>query len=341
VIHTEIDSPVAILDENGKPVHFGWARAPYFQCDPDIPALPRRRFSKIDRYIIFSPTHLAVFKVMDNGYLGDISVCVISLRDKKRFSHTAISPFPLNLFDMPRSSESGSIRLHEKKILIDFIAMKGCARIIKVDRPQFDHHRNLRGEVVLLPPLNAESIVTTTPWRRDDSAFRYSLHSPWYATEGVMQLGTTEIAFTKGNAWGIFDWARGIRPRSDTRYWATATGISNGKLVSINVGFDSADSDQRTENAFFVDGKLHKLDQVTFHISPTNWLLPWHFTSNDSQLEMTFAPDMEWEEHNRMFLYFAKYRQLYGSFCGKALLADGSALDFNLTGFVERRRTRF
>jgi hypothetical protein len=337
----EIQEPVPILDNNGRPVHPGWARFPYFQYLPESVIVPRRRVSEADRYIIFSPTHLFAMEIMDTGYLGYVSVYLASLRDKKLFSHTFNSLFPLGVFGMPPSSDTGSIRLHRKKQIFDFIAMKSGARIVKLDVPEFDHHRMLRGEVVLLPPPNAESLVTVMPWRRDNEAFRYNRHSPWFSVEGVIQFGITEIAFTKGNAWGIFDWCRGVRPDSDTRYWAAACGMSNGKLVGINVGYDSSDSEQGTGNAFFVDGKIYKLDQVTFHISPTNWLSPWRFTSNDNRLEMTFSPEMVWDERKRMLLYSSRRKQLYGTFAGTAALGDGSAIDFKLTGFAERKKFRF
>jgi hypothetical protein len=338
---SQIESPLPILDNRGKPGHFGWARAPYFQYAPESVMLQRWRISEADRYVIFSPSHLAVFEIIDNGFFGYCSVCLVSLRDKKRFCSTRIVPFPLGSFDMPNSSKTGSIRLHRKKMLLDFIAMKSGARILKTDIPEFGHHRNLRGEVVLIPPAEAESLATSMPWRRDQSAFRYSLYSPWFSAEGVLQLGTTEIGFTKGNAWGIFDWSRGVRPKYDTRYWAAGCGICNGKLISLNVGYDSADSGQGTGNAFFIGGKLHKLNQVTFHISPSNWLHPWRFTSNDSRIEMTFAPEIEWEENNRLLFYTIKCRQLYGFFYGKAILEDDSVLDFKIAGFAERRKMRF
>ncbi|MDR2792855.1 MAG: DUF2804 domain-containing protein [Treponema sp.] len=338
---SQIDSPVSILDDTGNPAHFGWARDPHFQYDPDAVMVSRWRISESDRYVIFSPTHMVIFEIIDNGLLGYSTICMVSLRDKKRFTFTSRILFPLGSIEMPPSIKTGSIRLHKKNILLDFISMKSGARIIKVDIPQFDHHRSMRGEVVLLPPCSAESLATVMPWRRDQAAFRYALYSPWFSAEGVLQLGTTETAFTKGNAWGIFDWTRGVRPKNDTRYWAAACGIAAGKRIGINVGYDSADSEQGTGNAFFIEGTLHKLNHVTFHISPSNWLDPWYFTSNDNRIEMTFTPEMEWEDSNRTFFYTIKRRQLYGSFHGNAKLDDGSAINFKITGFAERRKMRF
>ncbi len=337
----QIESPVPILDEAGTPANFGWARNSFFEYNSDNVIASRWRISEADRYVIFSPTHLVAFEIIDNGFLGYSTICLVSLRDKKRYMFTSKIPFPLGSFAMPHSAMNGSIRLHRRQLLLDFIAMKSGARLIKVDIPHFDHHRNLRGEVALLPPQSAEPLATAMPWRRDMAAFRYALYSPWFSTEGVLQLGTTEIAFTKGNAWGIFDWSRGVRPNADIRYWAAACGVVDGRRVSMNVGYDSADSGQGTGNAFFIDGKLHKLNHVTFHISPANWLEPWYFTSNDNRIEMTFAPEMEWKDASNTFFYTINRRQLYGSFYGKVVLDDDSAVEFKMTGFAERRKMRF
>jgi hypothetical protein len=302
----------------------------------------RRLVSESDRYIIFSATHVLVLEILDNGYLGCLGVSAVSIKDKKRASYTSAVPFPLGIFDMPSNSERGSLKTPQKETLLNFITMEKGVRIIKTDVPKLNHQRRLRGEVVLFEPPGAQSLFTNMPWRGTKRAFRCSRRSPWYVVEGVMQFGTTEVVFTKGNAWGIFDWNRGVRPRTDLRYWAVACGVSKGKQTSFSVGYGAADASLGTENAFFLEGRLHKLDQVTFHISPTNWLLPWHFTSNDNRLEMTFTPYQEQTQQNRMFFHSLKLRQVWGFFSGKVILDDGAPFEFqNINGFAERRRTRF
>lgn len=338
----EIRSPVPVLDTLGRPVNFGWARSAVFQYDPSLIRVSRRQINESDRYIIFSSTHLLILEILDGGYLGYVSASVISIKDKQRFTQVLIVPFPLGGFEMPWNSENGSIQMQQKRSLIKFITMEKGVRIIKTDIPKLSHQRRLRGELVLFEPAGAQSLVTHMPWRREKDTFRYSRRSPWYIVEGVMQFGTSELIFTRGNAWGIFDWNREVRPRTDLRYWAAACGVSNGKQIGFSVGYGSADSGMGTENAFFLEGKLHKLDQVTFHISPTNWLLPWHFTSNDNRLDMFFTPYQERLEQNRMFFHSLKCRQVCGFFSGKVILDDGSPFEFqNINGFAERRKTRF
>jgi hypothetical protein len=338
----EMSSPLSVLDDAGYPANFGWARSQVFQYDRAAIRGSAARITESDRYIIFSPTHLFILEILDGGYLGYVGISIISLKDKKRSTQYYIIPFSMGSFELPRNSGAGSIRIQQKKSIVDFVVMDAEVRILKVDIPKFGHHRHLRGEVVLTPPPEAESIVTHMSWRREKRAFILSRRSPWYIAEGVMQFGTAELIFTKGKAWGILDWNRGVRPQSDGRYWAVAAGLCGEKQVGFSVGYGSADGSLGTENAFFVDGRLHKLDQVTFHISPASWLEPWRFTSNDNRLEMTFNPHQERVERNRMIFHSLKRRQVCGSFSGKVLLDDGTALEFiGLTGLAERRKTRF
>ncbi|MCL2382025.1 MAG: DUF2804 domain-containing protein [Treponema sp.] len=336
----ETTEPVPALDEFGRPRNFGWSRSPLFQYNHSLLAAPRRRVSESDRYVLFSSTHLIICEILDDGYMGYMCLSVASLKDKKRSTHTLRTPFSLGSFNLPENSDVASIKFLRGKNLLNFAAMNQGIKIIKVDIPKFNRSRGLRGEVVLLPPPEAESLVTHMPWRDRRDAFRYSRRSPWYSVEGVIQLGISELVFSKGDSWGIFDWNRGVRPRKDLRFWASGCGLSGGRLAAFSVGHSSADSSQGTENAFFLDGKLHKLDQVTFHI-PSNRLVPWRFTSNDNRLEMSFSPQQERDENHQLFFYSLKRRQLFGSFSGRVILDDGSEFEFSgITGFAERRKSR-
>jgi len=338
----EITSAVSVLTDTGVPQNFGWSRQPGFFYDSALVWAPRRKISEADRYIVFNPTHMVVFEIRDDGYIGHMGITVMSLKEKKRSTQVLQTILPLGSYEMPSGSQSGAIRYRRKKAGLDFVPMEGGARIIRVDIPKFDHKHSMRGELVLTEPAYAESLVCNLPGRNDKNAFKYSRTSPWYAVEGVIQFGSTQIIFSSGNAWGIFDWNRGVRPRADIRYWAVSCGASNGRLVGFNIGYGLMASSVCTENAFFVDGKLHKLNQVTFHIPPSNWLAPWHFISNDNRLEMVFSPQQMRFDRRQMLYHTATRRQICGSFSGKAVLDDGVEMDFhNITGFAEWCRTRF
>ena len=338
----EITELVPALDDLGNPQNFGWARSLCFSYEPDLIICPRRQLSESDRYIFFSPTHLITLEILDDGYLGYIGMSVLSLLDKKRSTQTWTIPFSLGCFDLPKNSDEGQIKLQGKKYFLNMAIMDGGVRMIKLGIPRFGHHHSVRGQLVLTSPQEAESLVTHMPWRENKLAFRCSRRSPWYTVEGVVLFGTQELVFSKGNSWGIYEWNRGVRPRKDLRFWAAACGQYAERQLGISVGYDSADTTLGTENAFFLDGRIHKLDQVTFQINPSNWLLPWRFTSNDKRLEMTFNPHQERTDNRQMFFYSLKRRQICGTFSGKVILDDGSEFEFeNIIGFAERRKTSF
>lgn len=337
---TEITEPVPALDETGCPRNFGWARAPFFAYDHRLVNAAKRRVSEGDRYILFSPGHTVLFEILDDGYLGYVFASVASLRDKKRSTQTFVTPFSLGSFDLPGSSETGAIKFSRKTVMLNFAAMEGGARIIKADIPKNNHRHSIRGEVVLTPPPGAESLVTHLPFRGKDGAFSSARRSPCYFAEGVIQFGASELVFTRGTGWGVFDWGRGVRPHSDLRFWAVGSGQAGDRHAAFSVGFSTADSGAGTENAFFIDGRLHKLDQVSFHI-PAGRLEPWRFTSNDNRLEMSFTPHQERDETHQMFMYSLNRRQAFGSFSGRVILDSGEEFEFHhINGMTERRKSR-
>ena len=338
----EILRPIPLLDDFGHPGNFGWARQPHFIYNPEMVYAPKSRMSESDRFIIHSPTHLVLFEIVDDGWLGHMGISIVSLRDKKRSTQSFETLIPLGSYNMPVSSTEGSVRWRNKKTHLDFIKMEGGYRIIKAEIVKYGHNRSMRCAVVLSETERADSLVINQQWRNNKNAFRYSRCSPWLYAEGVLQFGSTEIIFTRGNAWGIFDWNRSARPKADIRFWAAACGMSEGRQLGFCVGYSWADSSPGTENGFFVDGKLHKLDQVTFHIPLSDWLSPWRFTSNDNRLEMAFYPHQERNDRRRFFFHNASRRQVFGFFSGKVLLDDDTVVEFhNLTGFSERNKMSF
>ena len=337
----EIKNNLAVLDDLGHPHNFGWSRSPSFFYDPALVAAPKHRISEADRYIVHTPTHLIIFEIRDDSWLGLVNISVINLRDKKRSTQIFHSLLPIGKYELPTTSVTGSVKWRKKKSHLDFIPMENGIRIIKADIPTFGRYRSLRGALVLSEPTKAESLVTNQRWRGEKFPFRYSRCSPWYFVEGVIQFGTSEIVFTKGNAWGIFDWNRWARPKGDIRYWASACGMSGGRQLGFCVGHSWADQEEGTDNAFFVDGKLNKLDKVTFDIPPSDWLSPWRFTGSNNSLKMTFTPHQERIERRNFFFYYSTRRQVCGFFSGHVQLEDGSIIEFsNLTGFAERAKTR-
>ncbi|MDR2865167.1 MAG: DUF2804 domain-containing protein [Spirochaetaceae bacterium] len=337
----EIIEPASIIDTKGAPVNLGWARKPVFSYNPAFTWTPQRFTSSSDRYVIFSKSFMFVYEIYDGGYLGFIHVTAVSLIDKHIASRVILIPFPLGDLSLPNTSVANSIRLRHEKTILDFIALEQGSRIVKVDIQQVGHNRNLRGEVVLIEPVKAQSIYTNSMYLGENKRFQFLRCSPWWSVEGVMQYENMEMAFNRGKAWGIFYWSRITRPLKDVHYWAAGCGLWDGQELSFNIGYGTVDNSYGTENAFFVNGKMHKLELVTFQASPSGWLKPWKFTSNNFRLEMTFYPVQQYSRKNHVFYQLYQVRQVYGFFSGRVTLDDNTIAQFDrISGIIERRETK-
>ena len=175
MVPPEVSSSTALLDEEGRPAGFGWARSPLFHYEPGLIRLSRVAVSESDRYLLFCPGHLVILEILDTGFMGYAGVSVVSLTGKERTTQFYRIPLSLGSMGLPVSSETGSVKLSRRKFTLEFAAMNGGARIIKVDAPKFGHHRSLRGEVVLSPPPGAESVVTAMPWRGEKARKQFAV----------------------------------------------------------------------------------------------------------------------------------------------------------------------
>ncbi|MDR2490118.1 MAG: DUF2804 domain-containing protein [Spirochaetaceae bacterium] len=337
MIQTEIESVTPIFSEDGLPRNFGWARSPLFTYAPP-PLIPAGLLSETNSYVIFSTTHLFVFELINDGWMRSILITALSIREKRVF--TKVINISGSIFMLPPSCESGSIKVQETDSAAHFIVMPKGSRIIKIDVPRFDSENTLRGELVLTSHGNPQSLVTTLPWPKEKGRFQHIRCSPWYQVEGVMQFENKDVVFSRNMAWGIFLWRRILRPRQDIHFWAAGCGKSGDRQIGFSLGYGSVDASRATENAFFADGKLYKLEHITFKISPASWTRPWVFTSNDNSLQMTFKPIETDVQRFASIFHSASIRRVYGVFSGKLALEGGRHIEFhNITGLAERRKT--
>lgn len=328
-----------MLITHDRSVCSGWSRSPVFSYD-SYNLSPRKRLVESDRYIVFNEKAAVFMELMDCAHLSSIELGTADLIARSHSSELVKLPFSFGSLKLPADADKGSIKIKNKNIILDFSVMQAGSRLLKLDHPGFNHGSSLRGVVVLSPPEpQSESLHTVMAWRRDASAFRYSRKDPWYSAEGVIQYGDQELVFSKGSSWAVLDWNRGIAPRRERRYWAAACGDCSGRRVSFTFGYGSAVSETGTENALFLDGKLHKLNQVTFRINPKDWMRDWHFTSDDNRVDLVFSPAIGHSMSCSSFFRGRKRRFFIGTYSGTLVLDDGEVISCkNMQGIAERSR---
>ena len=154
-----------------------------------------------------------------------------------------------------------------------------------------------------------------------------------------------DISFTtQTTPTGKFDIAtdsgRGVWPIRAGWIWLSATGkTKKGKNIALNLGhgFNNPDSSRHTEDCFFVDGKLFKLEAATTkkRIKEDN-TEEWEFNSNVSNkiknkcnIKFTTLKKKNDFMDNVIIKKFVKFDLRYGVYYGTCTDENGEVHEFD------------
>ncbi|MHA1198911.1 MAG: DUF2804 domain-containing protein, partial [Candidatus Heimdallarchaeaceae archaeon] len=243
--------------------------------------------------------------------------------------------------NMSFSPEEGFAKYEGKNLNIKF-SKKDSTRTINFDFPAFNKNLGIKGKLEMYQDPDMDSMTIATPWKNKSKCFYYNTKVNCMPAEGRVILGNTIFNFEKENSFAVLDWGRGIWPYSDTWYWGSASGMSGKSSVGFNIGYGFGDTSAASENIFYYNGVGHKLDQITFHFNPKNFLEPWKFSSNDGRFEMEFEPIMDRNSAVNLLIFKSVQHQVFGYFSGEVVLDDGRTIRIeNLLGFAEEVQNRW
>ena len=162
------------------------------------------------------------------------------------------------------------------------------------------------------------------------------------AASGWVEYGGKRYEFDPATDFGTLDWGRGVWTYDNTWYWGSGNAVVNGKPFGFNIGYGFGNTSAATENILFYDGKGHKLDEVTFHIPPDDYLKPWTFSSSDGRFEMTFQPIIDRCALTDVKIIISDQHQVFGKLSGTAILDDGTKLELkDVVCFAEKVRNKY
>lgn len=330
-----------LLDARGRLVERGWATEEVRQYQRAAIRANGLRIKEWDYYCILTPDFGLALTVADNGYLGFLGTSWMNFRNRTAVNDGAVIPFPFGRMRLPESADGGDIVQEHKDMTLTFRHEPGGRRLM-VDAPRFQGGKGLKGEL-WLDQLPMDRMVIATSFPRAPKAFYYNQKINCLAATGDVSIGDETFRFEPEMAFGVLDWGRGVWTYNNVWYWGSASGKSGGQSVGFNIGYGFGDTSAASENMLFVDGKAHKLDQVTFLMpagAPDS--APWHFTSNDGRFEMRFEPVVNRHHTTDLGLFKTAQDQVFGLFSGLAVLDDGTVLKIDsLPGFAEEVRNRW
>lgn len=339
-LQEKITEPCDLLDDNGLLTRAGYATKAFWRYDRSKIKAPWYRIKEWDYYAILpmEDGYGITFTIADLGYIGMAAVCWLDFKGKTFKQLDLMSILPKGKMGFPATPDKGEVAFTHKKMNLKY-NISGAERIIQIDAPGFVNdkgEKGLKGELILYQNPDMDSMVIATSWKENPRAFYYNQKTNCMPAGGSITLGDRIYEFNPKSCFGVLDWGRGYWTYKNRWYWGSASGLLNDKPFGWNIGYGFSDRSPVTENMLFYKNKAHKLEDVTFHINTDDYLATWKFTSSDGRFEMDFHPLLDRQSRTKILFIKSIQHQVFGTFTGKVVLDDGTALQVNnFLGFAE------
>jgi len=341
----EITTPCPLLDENGELAQVGWARQPYLDCNLEnsrfyrCRPLQALRIKRWDYYGVTTPDFFFSATLAHLGYAGTIFVYTLDFASAELHEETLLAPLGRGIH-LARNSQHGDSYFDNGRVRVAF-RLEEDKRRVQVSWPAFNHGQGIATDLALHCPAHHESMVIVIPIR--GRRFYYNRKINCLPAEGWIQRGERRFNLQPDNSLENMDWGRGLWEYQSFWVWASASAfLEDGRPLGLNMGYGFGDTSAATENAFVLNGRVHKLEKVAFDYNPHNFMRPWKMRSSDARLNLEFVPFKERLARSDVLLIHSEVHQMFGRYSGTLRTDDGEELHVrDVIGFAEEHHARW
>lgn len=310
----------------------------------------RLRVKEWNRYLISDDDYVIWLTVANFGYVGRVSARVTNLVHPSSRAVAITVPMPGNRLVLPSRCFSGQIAFRSRRGRFVCRASDEGFRIMA------NYDEFLDGETLAVDALldcrPSELFGNVSAWPDDPRTFYYQLSVPAMRASGSFKVGSRVHGFSPTRSFGLHSWHRAVLPYEIRHTWAVAQGWQDGQggsasdthLVGVLIG-EGEDVSAASPNAFFLDGKLYKLGQLTIDIPNETgtsgertladryqFLHAWKVTDRSGQVDLTFVPVTEGTDRQNAAAISLDSHQVFGAFSGTIKLPGGDFLIDRLPG---------
>lgn len=320
----EITEPVDLCLPDGRldPEAVGWTRRPLHRAN----LRGWGRAKRWEYWGIVTPRHIVGLVASSLDYAGVHGVYVLDRETGEELERDAVVPFARGA-RFPERSGEGEVAVRGGGVAVGsrhdtsgtLLRAKADGVFVDLEIPLPDGH---------------ESLGVVIPW--SENRFQYTVKDVGRPVRGRLSLPSGEYEVGEG-AFAVLDHGRGKWPYRMTWNWAAASG----RNLALQLGGKWTDGTGQTENALFVDGRLHKIaDELDWTYDRTDWLRPW--TIEGPRVQVEFHPFHERVAHTELLIVGTDTHQCFGYFTGRVQADDGTWIDVEgLEGWAEEARQRW
>ena len=346
----EVTARHPLLTAEGTLMEPGWSRQLLQMYDRRAIKAPKFRIKEWDYYLVLADGFAGAFTISDDGYIGLQSVSLLVFGESPwEHTETVLNAFPMGKLRLPSDSGAGLTSYVDKRLAMTFEVEKvespegsgDCRRRhIQCHFERFHEGKPFDCDITLEQP-DIDSMVIATPWDKKH-AFYYNQKINCMRASGWMEYDGKRYEFDPATDFGTLDWGRGVWTYDNTWYWGSGNADIDGHAFGFNIGYGFGNTSAATENVLFYDGKVHKLDDVTFHIPESGYTDPWTFTSSDGRFEMDFVPVLDRAADLDFKVLVSDQHQVFGRMSGTAVLDNGTKIEVkDMMCFAEKVHNRY
>lgn len=331
-----------LLDKKGNLIEAGYAFDLVRQYSrKDIKGLVSRK-KEWDYYFICDEEFGVALTIDDNSYMGMASVSVLNFKNKTHITKSYIRWLTFGEIVFPSTSKDGDVFMESRKYSMFFGNKKGKRHLI-CSMKNLAKGRDFFCDI-RLESTSDGSMVIATPFKKKRH-FYYNQKINLLKANGFFRFGDMTHQF-KTTSLGVLDWGRGVWTYSNTWYWSSLNANYEGHRIGFNLGYGFGDTSKASENMFFYDKDVYKLEDVKFNI-PQNekgkeeYMKPWTFTSEKGDVNLMFVPIIDRYANTNALIIQSLQHQVFGYFSG-TIKVEGKEFKFeNLLGFAEKVKNRW
>ena len=304
-----------LLDRKGRLARVGWDTEDVYEYNKEKIRLPFRR-KEWEFYQLSNSRFTFQVTYGHTGYASLASATLVDFATGERFTSGKPKLFPGDAMDLDFSGgEPHSLKYEDDELFLS-ISFDGQIRRIRVRSDRFDADLSCHDE--------GDAIVTVTPFAFR-SQFYYNYKKVFRDLAGHLQLHNG-VQVMDGETFLLLDSGRGVWPYRNRWIWAAGATQTDRGVLALNLGGGFGKDGAPTENAVFLDGKLHKLGRVKFQFAPDDVMRPWRITDDRRRLKLTFRPSYDNYTNRNYILLHNRCHQVYGRVTGTVELDDGERL---------------
>ena len=330
-LEPRIAAPASLTTPSGRlnRATVGWATQPIVGTGGLGRGFGRNK--RWEYWNVTTPTHILALTVSHIDYACVHEVWVYDRATERTWSRAA-TVIPARGAQLAAILESGPSRARAAGLAIDIDETPQGTRLrAQIDGVSFD-------VLAELPPGH-ERLALVVPW--SDTRFQYTVKDLARPAHGTLTIEGVAHEVPAGESWAVLDHGRGRWPYDIAWNWGAGSGRSHGRVIAVQVGARWTAGTGVSENAFFVDGRMHKIHGETeWSYDLADWRRPWRVRGGG--LDATLVPFTNKVTRTDLAVLQGHTDQCFGVWSGTFTTAHGEAIVFDgIVGWAEDVHNRW